>query len=552
MATEPDPRSEDAEDDYGTGHENNRRRFVRTRVFDCEKEPGFFPELHDRAGLAVPWLAERRRHFGVSFSGGGCRSSAATLGHLRGLAATGLLEDLSYISAVSGGGWTATPWTYLPEDRDEALFLGEAKEPGELTVADFEEAPAGSMAAAIDGAYLLSQLLQEFWRGGGDETAGRAVGNIFLEPFGLDDLGRFPGFHPGAVEATVAANRRRPDSPYYLEPDDFYTVRHGRPYLILSCTVTRIENHRLELRRMPCEMTPLYSGVRRLFPRAGEGGLPIGGGYVENIGFDTAAPIDEAGDRYLVEIGASRYRLTLSDMLGASGALLREVVDFFRVNFIGLPEFRHWPIYRPGHLEHHEYGFGDGALLENLGLMPLLVRQVENIVVFINSEHPFTVDPDTGRAQLAASLEPLFRPTKNVDLLGQATDELFDMNVVFRAHEFDELIESFRICQEAGQPLAHFGRYEVQENRHFRIRPYRARIVFVYGSAVPAWSAALRPETRALLGRSELKRFPYYRTTFENLPQPIHLHKIQINALAHLSFFAVTSLATRIRRFFEL
>lgn len=545
--------TEDDEDDYSSDHEDNRRRFVRTRVFDCEKEPGFFPELHDREGLAVPWLASgRQRDFGLAFSGGGCRSSAATLGQLRGLAAEGLLAEVGYLSAVSGGGWTATPWVYLPEDRDEGLFLGSAKAPGELTPADFEEAPAGSMAAAIDGAYLLSQLLQEFWRGGGDETAGRAVGNIFLEPFGLDDLGRFPGFHAGAVAATVAANPRRPDSPYFLEPGDFYTVRRGRPYLILSSTVTRIENPRLELRRLPCEMTPLYSGVRRLFHRAGEGGLPIGGGYVETIGFDTLAPIDAADGRYLVEIGASRYRFTLSDMLGASGALLREVVDFFRVNFIGLPEFRHWPIYRPGHLEHHEYGFGDGALLENLGLMPLLVRQVRNIVVFINSEHAFEVDAESGRASLAASLEPLFRPTRNVDLLGQDTDELFDMNVVFRAHEFDELIESFRICRQAGQPLVHFGRYEVQENRHFRISPYNARVVFVYGSAVPAFDAALAPAVREVLQRPELKRFPHFRTTFENFPQPIHLEKVQINALAHLSCFAVRSLASRIRRFFEL
>ncbi len=539
------------EDDYAEEPGDDRRRYVRARVFDCEAQPDFFPELHDREGLAVPWLAGRKRHFGLAFSGGGCRSSAATLGHLRGLAACGLLGEVGYISAVSGGGWTATPWLYLPEGRDEALFLGAAKAPQELTVADFEETPAGSMAEAISGAYLFSQLIREFRRGGGDETGGRAVGNIFLEPFGLDDLGRFPGFHAEAVEATVAANGRRPDSRYYLEPGDFYTVRRGRPYLILSATVTRIQNHRLELRRLPCEMTPLYTGVRRLFAKAGDGGLPIGGGYVETIGFDTPEPIGEAGGRYLVEIGASRFRFTLSDMLGASGGSLREVVDFFGVNFIGLPEFRHWPIFRPGHIEHREYGFGDGALLENLGLMPLLVRQVENIVVFINSEHAFEIDED-GQVSLASSLEPLFRPTRNADLLGQTTDELFDLNVVFRAHQFDELVESFRICQQAGQPLVHFGRYEVQENRHFRIRPYRANIVFVYSDEVPAWNAALRPETRELMERAELKRFPHYRTTFENFPQPIHLEKIQINALAHLSCYGVLSLAPRIRRFFGL
>lgn len=544
---------ESDEDDYSRDHEDNRRRFVRARIFDCEKEPGFFPELHDGHGLAVPWLAGDRRRFGVSFSGGGTRSSSATLGHLRGLKATGLLDRLGYISANSGGGWTATPWVFLPESYDEELFLGACKEPGQLTIEDFEKAEKGSMAAAIDGAHLVSQLLEEWVRGAGDETAGRAVGNIFLEPFGLDDLGRFPGFHREAVEATVAANRRRPDSPYYLEPEDFYTVRPGRPYLILTSTVTRIENDRLEQRRLPCEMTPLYTGVRRLFHRAGDGGLPIGGGYVETIGFDTREPIDRFTDgRYLVEIGASRYRFTLSDMLGSSGALLREVVDFTRFNFLGLPEFRHWPILRPGDFEHRDYGFGDGALLENLGIMPLLARQVENIVVFVNSEHAFDNTLEDVRARLAASLEPLFRPVPNADLFGQATDELFDLNVVFESEEFERLIESFHRCQAAGEPLVHYGRHQVRENRHFLIRPYEAKIVWIYNDAVRNWCEALPPKTRKILGRSELRRFPHYRTTFENLLQPIHLSKVQSNALAHLSCYCVQQSAERIRRFFEI
>lgn len=543
---------EDDEDDYSKSHDDNRRRFVRTRIFDTESRPDFFPEQHDEHGLAVPWLTPARRRFGLAFSGGGTRSSSATLGQLRGLKATGLLDRAGYISAVSGGGWTATPFTFLPADRDEALFLGEAKNPEDLRLEDFLEAPAGSMAAAINQAFLLPELLEEAFRGAGDETAGRAVGNIFLEPFGLDDLGRFPGFHQEALRATIAGNERRPDSPYYLEPHDFYTVREGRPYLVLSSTLTRIENDRLETRRLPCEMTPLYSGVRRLFENAGAGGLPIGGGYVETIGFDSREPIARIGDRYLVELGASRYRLTLSDMLGATGALLREVVDFTGVNFLGLPEFRHWPILRPGDFEHREYGHGDGALLENLGLMPLLVRQVENIIVFVNSETPFDASEVEVEERLAASLEPLFRPTRNQDLLGQETDELFDLNVVFPSQDFEKMVEAFRQCQEQGQPLVHYGRHEVKANRHYGIRPYEARVVWVYNDKVRNWNESLRPEAREILERPELQRFPHFRTTFENLPEPIHLKTFQINALAHLASFGILRSAERIRRFFDL
>lgn len=543
---------ENDENDYSQANDDNRRSYVRTRVFDSELDPGFFPEQHDQHGLAVPWLAGGRSRFGIAFSGGGTRSSSATLGQLRGLKASGLLDEAGYVSAVSGGGWAATPWVYLPESYNEDDFLGVAKEPAELTTLDFLEAPEGSLVEAIRRAYLLPELFEEAIKGAGDETAGRAVGNLFLEPFGLDDLGRFPGFHREAALATVAANARRPDSPYHLVPEDFYTVREGRPYLLLSSTITRIDNERVDLRRLPCELTPLYCGVRRLFEGAGLEGAPIGGGYVETIGFDSRRPMAAIGDRYLVQLGASRFRLTLSDMLGATGALLREVVDFTGFNFLGLPEFRHWPIVEPGSIEEREYGFGDGALLENLGLMPLLARQVENIIVFINSETPLGVDAPAGERSIDKSLEPLFRPTFNQDVLRQDTDELFDLNVVFRGEDFDEMVAAFKTCQAQGEPIVHYGYHQVKENRHYGIRPYEARIVWVYSGEVRAFSDQLKSETREIFSRPEMKRFPHFRTSFENLPQPIQLESDQINAMAHLSCWSVMRNAERIRRFFEL
>jgi hypothetical protein len=532
----------------------DRRSFVWARIFATDQRPDFFPELHDEQGLAIPWLRGPRRHFGLAFSGGGTRSSAATLGQLRGLKVSGLLEKVGYISAVSGGGWTGTPYVFLPPDRDEDLFLGTAKEPQELTLADLEQVPAGSMAAAIVQAHLIPELVREgLFRRGGDETAGRAVGNLFLEPFGLDDLSRFLSFHSEAVGAVLAANARQPGNRHWLEPEDFYTVRPGRPFLILGTTVTRIENTSLAERRIPCELTPLYAGMRKLFSRAGVDRLPIGGGYVETLAFDSRAPVEVAGDRVRVEIGEQRFRLTLSDMLGASGALLREIVDFTGLNFLGLPEFRHWPLTDLGEVEEQEYGHGDGALLENLGIMPLLARQVRNIIVFVNASTVFHPNAEDLEERICGSLEPLFRKTRNRDLLNQVTDEDFDLNVVFEEDEYEKLVRGFYHCHLRGEPLVHWGSYQVRENRHFQVRPYEARIAWVYIAPVPRWMDALPADVAELFERSALRRFPNFLTTFENgVFQPISLEPVQVNALAHLSCYAIRNKAQELARFFEL
>ena len=52
--------------------------------------------------------------FGVCFSGGGARSLSASLGQMRALYAEGLLESVGAISAVSGGSWFATIYSYAP------------------------------------------------------------------------------------------------------------------------------------------------------------------------------------------------------------------------------------------------------------------------------------------------------------------------------------------------------------------------------------------------------------------------------------------------------
>ncbi len=68
---------------------------VRVRVW-VDEGAGRAPE--QRAGVLAAPLPQTA----VCFSGGGTRSLAATVGQLRGLVALGLLDQVGYLSCVSG------------------------------------------------------------------------------------------------------------------------------------------------------------------------------------------------------------------------------------------------------------------------------------------------------------------------------------------------------------------------------------------------------------------------------------------------------------------
>lgn len=316
---------------------HDRRRYVNTRVWSTESAPTSFPERDDTDGLAVPWLG-KKADVGVAFSGGGIRSASATLGQLRGLHVTGLLGQVRYISAVSGGSWTATTFTYLPDEFDEETFLGVAKNPAELSKEDFESGEEGSFAQVLAKTGIADDFLLELFKFAGDETYSRAIGRLFLQPFNLDDTEHFFTFHAGARDAVLAGNSQTDDEIYFLEKSDFYSVRENRPYFVVGGTILRLNNTGYSHQKMQCEYTPLYTGVRRLFPAAGRRGVPIGGGCVESFAYDSANP-EEQWDthRWRVKLGRRRYRFTLSDVIGSSSAAPAELLESKYINGSRVP-----------------------------------------------------------------------------------------------------------------------------------------------------------------------------------------------------------------------
>src|SRR5262249_6277768 len=102
---------------------------------------------------SLPELA-KRDDIGLAFSGGGTRSATMTLGQLRGLQRLGWLERVRYVSAISGGGWAAIPFTFSTRSLDE--LLGPYVAPTDLTLLLVNGPAMGALGVAISNSSLLS------------------------------------------------------------------------------------------------------------------------------------------------------------------------------------------------------------------------------------------------------------------------------------------------------------------------------------------------------------------------------------------------------------
>lgn len=533
---------------------------VNVLTWETNKDTDFFPEVDDHR-VNVPWLMDRPS-FGIAFSGGGTRSASATLGELRALNKLGWIDQARYISANSGGSWTVQPFIYLPKEIQDETFLGYYVPPSKINDSVLQpsaEAENGSMSSAIHRSTLGDKTFSAFK---GDEGYANAIGKIFLEPFGLNDRNKVFTFHEKARNTALDVNKD-------LQPADFYMVEKKRPYslivgtLYLPLEVRPEGNCKGELYLL--EATPLYTGVRKEFrvpPEEHEAGILIGGGYVSSYGYDSNAPTDTnskdglwtvplKSNNFFKDVFTSnkRYRFTLADVIAMSGAAPEITIaekcgheEFF-------PEFRHWAVNRERVLgdknlrhEAKELEHGDGGDIDNLAVMPLLIRKVENILVFINTRAPFPRNADCNRISqediMVDDLISLFRPVEH-----------HKNNVVIEDRDGEKLqtlCQGFSERKRNGKSLVHCDRYDIRDNDRQTVRGsnYHPSICWVYLDGADDWFSELRDsggETTSDLKarRGNFVNFPHYRTFGEQKGKLIDLKREQVHALANLAAWTV-------------
>ena len=516
-------------------------------------------------------LLTGRASLGVAFSGGGTRSATLSLGQLRGLRASGMLDRVRYISAISGGTWAAVPFTFSKATLDE--FLGPSEDPSMLTRARVVGEANGQLANAIVnsslasgsvrevlgdigsavGAQLGSQMIQSaissingFVRREPDrpnKTYTRLLGSIFIDPLvdpGTTASKRLFSWTPDTVRDIATLSRGQLGN-------DMVVAGPNRPFLIAGGTVIVARHDYDYPLLMPIEYTPLYVGVRQRF------GMRYGGIYVSPWAYDSNAVGDVNRGEHLVDVQFDSSRsFTLADVIASAGAapqLLLALAQFAPASLRSqvqqtaqfFPAFRHFTINDDRNVRTvltEEIGHGDGGFSDNLGIMPLLARGVRNILVFDNTNTPSVENEN--------DLRSLFFPIGAPDAGG---DKRY--NQVFESANYTTVVQALEARRDAHQAQVYCTDrpWRVLPNHHYDVAGYDGvNICWFYNSPDSKWTSELAPDLQTMVKGQDpsdagkgFDQFPWVATFFQDKRHIIKLSAPQVNLLSNLAGWIVSN-----------
>ena len=485
---------------------------------------------------------------GICFSGGGTRSLVATAGQLRGLTAAGLIAEVGYLACVSGGAWAAVPYAcHAAGARDDGELLGRVLPPEKTSLRSLATLPEARLDHPATGGFerhLAAAIADvDLPR---DQVWTRAVGATYLAPFGLFDP-RAPAWFTSDAAAAAAITAANP----HLAGTPFHAVHGGarRPYLVIgACLVwpRRPDGAIDERQRVGFEFTPLGVGTPcRSTLRAPSGAsCTVGGGYVEPFAFGCAAPARGPDASGRVRVALPPRPFTLADATAATSASAARAAA---LPFV--PQARHWPPGgddgRPGRV----HSFADGGDIENFGLIALLRRRVERIVVFVNTLHPLGEEVRLAAESGPAGIDPYIPP-----LFGYATAKC-PHNQVFPRPAFGRVVAALQAAKRRGRGVVAATRLAVEPNAWWGVAGgWEAEVCWVYNERAPAWEARLDVDVRRAIEEGQppgatgpFARFPFYRTEGQNPGCLVRLTAPQVNLLAELSCWVVVEHAGLLR-----
>jgi hypothetical protein len=241
-----------------------------------------------------------------------------------------------------------------------------------------------------------------------------------------------------------------------------------------------------------------------------------------------------------LRVGKLKNMFNLGDVVGTSSSAPSEFAERFGLSWLGFPEFKYWSNFNnPVKTHEKEYDFGDGGILENLAIMPLLKRKVEKIIIFVNCQTPLTGADET-KGQITDSIPALFYPLEH-----QSGSGKFDKNIVFanQKDKYQQLVNGLLEKIKNGQAPVYIDNYQVTKQPHYNItEEYQVKIMWVYNAKVAEWENKLNPEVKQLLNSSrKFENFPNIKTFMQNPPEVLALKPEQSNLLAHLSSWIINS-----------
>jgi len=506
---------------------------------------------------------------GVAFSGGGSRSLSCTLGQLRGLKQLGILDEVTAISAVSGGSWASSLYTYLPDSINDDNFLGAAVgSPGDLTLLYHGEVATaldrfspnnmGNAATNLGIIKMAARAVELYVEGVPAEDLWiRMIGEYVFEPFGLFDVSR-PKFFTESL--AWFENNIKPNNPE-LSIEDFYIPKTGRPELIVNFNMAPQEGSN---QLFPMESTQKMAGILPSYPKSNLNQTDIGGGYVDPLGYGSANQSSPSGDKIRVAKPGNRFSVhTASGLSSAAFAetLLQATKWPPEVQSI-VPEKYYWPVMNPSQ-PSQKYHFADGGNLEDTAITALLRRKFGSIIAFVNGSTPIVWDETNQEVVVSEQIAVLFgyqpktKSSSNEneylpwepfpanyqpgDPLQKSSYATFAYDRVFDPSMFLQFTQDlFEVYQKGGTTMWKMENVQVMDQPHLGIESYTlGKILWVVNMEVKDFNDQLKEEIKLELDAGDLGEFPHF-PYYETISQ-LHLSTSQVNLLAHLSCWNVIS-----------
>jgi hypothetical protein len=483
-------------------------------------------------------------NIGLALPGGGLRTCTNTLGVLLALHKLDLLKQINYISCNSGSSWAIGPLVYSDVDLDK--FLGEYIKPENLTINTLNKINEDNFASLLPDINFDEILMKNFINNKNniEDFWSKTIAELFLKKYNLDSFNILPN-NRVLVKDSPCVNKSE-KSKY-----EYRSIRKDIPFPIINSCIYFDNIKTLS----QLEFTPLYYGVPHRVKI--NDNLSIGSTLMEPELFTAVNNIDEANklskiiniNKSSVKFNNPKNIISIAKQIGSSSTAIPVCVDHYLPNNLikklDLPLIN---FYDPNNYFNSNAKITDGMYLDNTGLLSLLRRNVEKIILS-DCLQDIDIEYDNISNCLNLKYAKYFGRTKSSDpkatIYGYNINDYNAFSKVFDSNKYNEFCINYNNFKDENNKIIFKMSLDVKENKLSGIRGgYNVKIIFIFTTKNDNFMNNLPEETRNLINSDNndnllskiniknvsLKNFPNIPIIYLNYSKILVNLKIQIAA----------------------
>lgn len=467
----------------------------------------------------------------IAISGGGTRSIVASIGYFRGLYEYNpdFLENVSYLSGISGGSWFNTIIGYSTAELDE--LLGKSIDVWDisnssLSLTNFEQ-DSLFIGNVVVSCPFVDTFFQSAKRVPQDRVYELMCGSLFLKKYDLQF--KVPVIDQKHVDLNREFNCL---SSVMLHPK--------RPFTITTGTVLDNDLIRMKIPSPTIEYTPLYTGIR--VPNERYGGLLFG-----NQGFQcNYQEIDNVEDQVVgTHLNFINDNTTLSTGIAVSGSAYAADVFTMGESFLGglLGNYNlNAKVWGVNSVKEHKVELADGAFHDYTGIVPLVARGCKKILSFINCQEFKGNYCEFGLAHLFGVEQ---------DLKCSYSEFRCGNTQIFHVSDWVLMRKHFDECDKNKTLKSYKCTIDVMKNKNIGVNGcYQVEIIFVILSQDKNFVDQLNVDFKDP-NFYDLGNFPNTQLIFEKECKILEMTKQQVNISSSYCHWAMNEVISLYPSFFE-